>query len=338
MKEDKDILPDNLEDRQLIEDIRTVFRKEAEHVDVEVQLRRSLRKHQRRLWHRRAVVAFAVAAGFAGAAWLVPYLYGDDPMNDSAPVVLVVKKGGSAVFRKGEDDSARLVSVNRQYYVTPTQYGGGKEASVKVKKVLLRLPAGHSAEVVLPDGSRVWQHAGSTLTFPTAFYDGKRVVELDGEAYFKVVAAKEPFIVKTPCAQTQVYGTEFNIKTRGMHSTEVTLVSGCVGVSDNTHDIRILPGQQVIATESDWSRRQVDTLPYTSWRDGFYYYDDIALRDVLRQLGEDYALGVEIADPALAEKKVHFTVERGCEVQRIVHVFHTIGIRVSVHDGKFVAQ
>ena len=338
MKEDKDMAPDNLEERQLIEDIRTVFRKEAEHVDVEARLRSSLRMHQRRLWRRRAVAAFAVAAAFASVAFLVPVLHTDDPMKGAAAVVLEVRKGEAAVLRKGRGDSARLVSVNRQYYVTPAQYGGGKEASVKVKKVLLRLPAGNAAEVVLPDGSRVWQHAGSTLTFPTAFYDGKRVVELEGEAYFKVVAAKEPFIVKTPCAQTQVYGTEFNIKTRGNHATEVTLVSGCVGVSDKTHDIRILPGQQVRATESEWSRRQVDTLPYTSWRDGFYYYDDIALRDVLSQLGEDYALGVEIADPALAEKKVHFTVERGCDVQRIVHVFHTIGIHVSVKDGKFVAE
>lgn len=338
MKEDKDLCSDRLEERQLIEDIRTVFRKETEHVDVDARLHGTLRKHQHRLWRRRAGAAFAVAAVFAGAALIIPSLHVDDPMKGAAAVVLEVRKGERAVLRKGRSDSARLVSVNRQYYVTPAQYGGGNAASVKVRKVLLRLPAGNAAEVVLPDGSRVWQHAGSTLTFPTAFYDGKRVVELEGEAYFKVVAAKEPFIVRTACAQTQVYGTEFNVKTSGSHATEVTLVTGCVGVSDKTHDIRILPGQQVRATESDWSRRQVDTLPYTSWRDGFYYYDDIALRDVLSQLGEDYALGVEIADPALAEKKVHFTVERGCEVQRIVHVFHTIGIRVSVRNGKFVAE
>ena len=338
MKEDKDISSDHLEERQLIEDIRTVFRKEAEHVDVDARLRRLLRVHQRRLWRRRAVIAFSAAAVFAGAVFFVPVLHVDDPMKGAAAVVLDVKRGETAVLRRSEGDTARLVSVNRQYYVTPAQYGGGKEESVKVRKVLLRLPAGNAAEVVLPDGSRVWQHAGSTLTFPTAFYDGKRVVELEGEAYFKVVAAKEPFIVRTACAQTQVYGTEFNVKTHGKHSTEVTLVSGCVGVSDKTHDIRILPGQQVRATESEWSRRQVDTLPYTSWRDGFYYYDDITLRDVLNQLGQDYALGVEIADPALAEKKVHFTVERGCDVQRIVHVFHTIGIRVNVRDGKFVAE
>lgn len=338
MKEDKDMAPDNLEEHQLIEDIRTVFRKEAEHVDVEARLCSSLKMHQRRLWRRRAVAAFAVAAAFAGVAFLVPVLHTDDPMKGAAAVVLEVREGEPAVLRKGRGDSTRLVSVNRQYYVTPAQYGGGNAASVKIRKVLLRLPAGNAAEVVLPDGSRVWQHAGSTLTFPTAFYDGKRVVELEGEAYFKVVAAKEPFIVRTACAQTQVYGTEFNVKTSGSLATEVTLVTGCVGVSDKTHDIRILPGQQVRATESDWSRRQVDTLPYTSWRDGFYYYDDIALRDVLSQLGEDYALGVEIADPALAEKKVHFTVERGCDVQRIVHVFHTIGIRVNVRDGKFVAE
>lgn len=338
MKEDKDITSDNLDDSQLIEDIRTVFRKETEHVDVEARLRRSLSKHQRRLWRRRAIAALAVAAAFAGAAWFLPNLPGNDPMQGTAAVTLEPRSGKIAILKTAQGDSVKIVSVRRQYYVSPDQYGGGKEASVKVQKVLLRLPAGNSAEVVLPDGSRVWQHAGSTLTFPTAFYDGKRVVELEGEAYFKVVAAKQPFIVKTPGAQTQVYGTEFNIKTRGKHATEVTLVTGCVGVSDNTHDIRMLPGQQLIATEGNWYRRQVDTLPYTSWRDGFYYCDDMALRDVLTQLGEDYGLGVEITNPSLAEKKIHFTVERGCDIQRIEHVFYTIGINVSVKDGKFVVE
>lgn len=337
MKENMGIPSDNLDDSQLIEDIRTVFRKDTEHVDVESQLRRSLAKHQRRLWRRRALAAFAAAAAIAGTAWFLPYLHDDDPMKGTAAVTLEPRGGKLAVLKTAQGDSVRMVPVRRQYFVSPVQYGGGKEETVKVKKVLLRLPAGNSAEVVLPDGTHVWQHAGSTLTFPTVFYDGKRVVELEGEAYFKVVAAKEPFIVRTPGAQTQVYGTEFNIKTRGNRSTEVTLISGCVGVSDKTHDIRMLPGQQLTATENNWYRRQVDTLPYTSWRDGFYYYDDIALCDVLAQLGEDYGLGVEIANPSLAQKKIHFTVERGCEVERIVHIFHTIGINVNVRDGKFIA-
>src|SRR5690606_23415354 len=45
-------------------------------------------------------------------------------------------------------------------------------------------PKGGQYSIVLPDGSRVWLNAASTLRYPSRFDDLERRVELTGEAYF----------------------------------------------------------------------------------------------------------------------------------------------------------
>ena len=58
-------------------------------------------------------------------------------------------------------------------------------------------PYGTWSVVNLPDGSKVWLNAGSSLKYPTQFNDKQRVVSMQGEAYFEVESDKEhPFIVK----------------------------------------------------------------------------------------------------------------------------------------------
>src|SRR5690606_41160875 len=58
------------------------------------------------------------------------------------------------------------------------------------------LPRGGEYKVVLPDGTIVWLNADSRLSYPTVFNGQKRVVSLQGEAYFDVSHdAKHPFVV-----------------------------------------------------------------------------------------------------------------------------------------------
>ena len=60
----------------------------------------------------------------------------------------------------------------------------------------LSVPAGQRAHIVLPDGSKVWVNAGSTLTYPSIFGEERRV-KLNGEAFFEVAKGTLPFIVST---------------------------------------------------------------------------------------------------------------------------------------------
>ncbi|MCU7550112.1 FecR domain-containing protein [Chitinophagaceae bacterium LB-8] len=91
---------------------------------------------------------------------------------------------------------------------------------------------GSRSELVLPDGSKVWLNAGSTLDYPKRF-DGKtRDVQLQGEAYFEVAKDREkPFFVHTKAFKIKVLGTGFNVRAYPDEDSAVAaLVHGSVEV------------------------------------------------------------------------------------------------------------
>ncbi|MFQ6929045.1 MAG: FecR domain-containing protein [Parabacteroides merdae] len=52
---------------------------------------------------------------------------------------------------------------------------------------------GSKGRFTLPDGSVVWLNSETKLTYPNQFADDRRLVSLEGEAYFKVAKdAKKP--------------------------------------------------------------------------------------------------------------------------------------------------
>lgn len=98
----------------------------------------------------------------------------------------------------------------------------------------VRIPRGMSRRLVLPDGSRVWLNAESSLSYPGSFGGReRREVTLQGEAYFEVAPdSLHPFVVETAALQTQVLGTSFNVRAYSPEDTRVTLLRGSVKVSD----------------------------------------------------------------------------------------------------------
>ena len=62
----------------------------------------------------------------------------------------------------------------------------------------LIVPAGGEYRLVLSDGSVVYMNSESRLKYPVKFIEDKRVVKLEGEAYFDVTHDEQhPFIVRT---------------------------------------------------------------------------------------------------------------------------------------------
>ena len=50
----------------------------------------------------------------------------------------------------------------------------------------LTVPAGNSNTLLLPDGTKVWLNAGSTIKYPSSFLGMQRNIEIEGEAYLEV--------------------------------------------------------------------------------------------------------------------------------------------------------
>lgn len=228
-----------------------------------------------------------------------------------------------ATISNGSDTSRAFNSSNSHLSI-PREAYMLKQADAKPR--LLSVPYGCSADITLPDGSIAYVHAGSELSFSPQYINGKRVVIIDGEAYFKVKHdAGHPFVVQAGDVSTTVYGTEFNVDTHGGHGVTVTLISGCVGVESPGHSKRMAPGDQVACGNNGMTSRQVDLLPYTNWRDGYLYYDRVPLSEVVADIARNYNLDVRIEDQQAVVALTHFVCERGADTQTVVAMLNQMG-------------
>ncbi len=61
-------------------------------------------------------------------------------------------------------------------------------------------PRGGQYKLTLPDGTRVWLNAESSIKYPVVFESNKREVSVTGEVYFEVAKnPSKPFSVKNLC-------------------------------------------------------------------------------------------------------------------------------------------
>lgn len=161
----------------------------------------------------------------------------------------------------------------------------------------VNVPYGGTYTVELCDGTKVYLNSGTTLEFPSRF-DGKvRSVILKGEAYFDVARnVSKPFVVEVDEMKVKVLGTSFNVKSYvdepGVYTT---LVEGSVAIlRDGQPEKKIKPGEQAYYNKGvgTLSIAEVDVNEFTSWKDGVFYFKDIALEEILRIVSRWYDLEV----------------------------------------------
>jgi len=156
---------------------------------------------------------------------------------------------------------------------------------------------GQQYEVILPDGSKIWLNAASTLTYPANFAKlNKRKVELNGEAYFEVAKDKSrPFIVRTDRQEVEVLGTHFNVNSyRNEDAIKTTLLEGSVRVSDSKSQKVLLPGQQSLLTDDALRISKVDVDEAVAWKNGDFIFKNEEFNTILRQIARWY--NVEIVN------------------------------------------
>jgi len=181
-------------------------------------------------------------------------------------------------------------------------------------------------QLVLPDGTNVMLGPNSTFSLAPAFNDKQRVVYLKGEALFNVSQNKEKaFIVKTALQDIQVLGTKFNVQAypNDLYYT-TTLLEGAVSMT--TKGLRekaiLKPNQQLIYNRKNNSQKVqvVDANRYASWVEGYYYFADQTLNEILSRLSHIYGFSFQIENPALATKKFTGTFRKEQSIDDILAI------------------
>lgn len=245
-------------------------------------------------------------------------------------------------------DQQQIV-MDRQQNREDTSKSGQKKLSVSYNKILhLATSHGRTCEITLEDGTIIWLNDESSLDFPEHFSSTKREVTISGEAFFAVAKdAKRPFVVKGDGFETHVLGTQFNIKSRkgdlsknSVPVTEITLVEGSICVTVNKGKVqKLVPGEQFLLEKGHWVKKEVDTYPLMQWRDGFFYFDQTPLGDILTDIGRWYNVNVVVEDPETMDINLHFVAEKGQSLDEVIAALNMLKVAHFVlEDNKIVVR
>ncbi|HEV2481313.1 MAG TPA: FecR family protein [Puia sp.] len=238
------------------------------------------------------------------------------------PLPVIIPAGNKAVLTLADGshivlDSAAEGTLARQGGVQVIKLAGGQLLYKNAQPGLVSAPSGavdaHPLyneittprggfyELLLPDGSKVWLDAASSLRFPTAFTGASRCVELTGEAYFEVAPGpQQPFLITTQGVTVQVLGTELNLMAYADEDAiRTTLVNGAVRVVRGSDQQRLRPGEQA-AWLRDGQRWQVSTpdmRQVLAWKRMEFRFEGLPIDAIMRQIGRWYDVDIVFRGP-----------------------------------------
>jgi len=167
-------------------------------------------------------------------------------------------------------------------------------------------PLGMRSSLTLPDGTKVWLNAGSSISYPVLFASDSRTISLTGEAYFEVKKDKNwPFVVSTKKMNVFVTGTIFNCNAYPENDQiQTVLVEGEVTlINQSTTEIATMnPGELATFNISSQqiTKTKTDLQKYIAWKSGKLMFRDDKMNKVVEKLERWYNVEFEIEDPEIA--------------------------------------
>jgi ferric-dicitrate binding protein FerR (iron transport regulator) len=202
-------------------------------------------------------------------------------------------------------------------------------------------PRGGQYQVDLPDGSRVWLNAASSLHFPTAFVGKERRVEITGEAYFEVAKNKaQPFIVSVNGAEVQVLGTHFNVMAyNDENAIKTTLLEGSVKFVNGSTSSLLKPGQQSQLSENGQVKvvSNVDVDAVTAWKNGNFDFQGEDIETVMRQLSRWY--NVDVVYRNKPDELFYAEIPRNTKLSDVLKALELTGkLRFGIEGKKIIVM
>lgn len=302
----------------------------------------------KRLFMRRIAAAAAIlVVAAAGGWWWIsqsqqPASPDTQPVARLAPAAQDIAPGTDKATLHLADGSSIVIDqhgrgvITRQGNTVVNQNGGqlsyqtaqaaGPEAAPLINT--LKVPAGGKFMLMLPDNSKVWLNANSSLTYAAAFSGPQREVTLSGEAYFEIAHDQQhPFIVKSDRSEVKVLGTHFNVSAYAddpVHA--VTLCEGAVQLTVGDHRALLKPGEQASfrQQEEKIGIRSIDVEDAIDWKNGYFHFDNAGIEQVMNKIRRWYNIQVVYEG---AKPTVKFTgmIARHEKLSRLLELLRTTG-------------
>lgn len=275
------------------------------------------------------ILLLIIPASYLTYTWIT-----EESINDITPG----KLGGELTLSDGKtfdlsdnillpENAAKVFVIDSKgiNYQTPIN-----KPQVKEIQNTLRTLQGMECLITLSDGTRVHLNAETKLTYPVCFSSKKRIVQIEGEAYFDVAPDKEhPFIVKTSHTSIQVTGTSFNVRAYADEETEsTTLISGTVKISSGNEAFELVPNQHYTYNKSTNTNTvtNVNTELYTSWESGSFIFLNVPLENVMSYLSKWYGFQYSFDDETAKQVRIGAYLNRYANMNPIIDMITELNL------------
>jgi len=205
----------------------------------------------------------------------------------------------------------------------------------------LSTPRGAQYQLVLPDGSKVWLNASSSINFPTTFIGNERNVELTGEAYFEIAKNKEkPFHVQVGGMQVEVLGTHFNINAYPEEgAVKTSLLEGSVKIKKGNISGLLKPGQQGVLKNNDDNIeiKKADMNEAIAWKNGLFQFDGADIKNIMNQIGRWYDVEI-VYSGKVPERRFEGKISRDAQLSDVLKILELSNVKFSIQGKKIVVQ
>lgn len=203
-------------------------------------------------------------------------------------------------------------------------------------------PRGRQFLLVLPDKTKVWLNAESSIRYPTVFYGKERVVQVEGEAYFEVTKnAQAPFkVILRDSSNIEVLGTSFNVNSYyADSSSKTTLVEGSVKVNAGKRTQLLRPGQQAVVSKDQ--SLQLNSNPnirqVTAWKNGVFNFEEVHVKEVMNQLERWYDIQV-VYESGIPDIRFWGEISRDLSLGDVIEALQKTEVHFRIEGRKLIVM
>jgi transmembrane sensor len=246
-------------------------------------------------------------------------------LGNGHKIILADAKNGQLA----DDANTKITKAKDGRLIYNTTANSAQAEQQAIDYNTISTPNGGQYEVVLPDGTKVWLNASSSLRYPTRFMGNERKVELWGEAYFEVAHNKAmPFKVKTVKQEIEVLGTHFNVNAyTDEPATKTTLLEGSVKITAaNTQSVVIKPNQQALLNSDGFNVHEVDADEFIAWKNGYFEFSEENLGSIMRKISRWYNVEIVYTDEGLENQVFSGSISKYKNVSQVIKLLELTSV------------
>lgn len=160
----------------------------------------------------------------------------------------------------------------------------------------IQIMAAENMEYILPDSSRVWLQAGSSIKYAKAFKEDRKVWQ-KGNALFEVRRQQgNVFRVYVREAFIEVKGTCFEVRQIDSLHDEVSLFNGAVDFNTGREKISIRPMQKLLYNTRKNRIEKVGGVHNINWEQDRFVFTNILLSELIDFINSFYKTHIIIGE------------------------------------------